>query len=192
MELRTERASVRRRAVLVITLGGVGTAAVIGLGTDAGASRVETPTTIVLASGDAPPALDDASLRPVRESIASAWPDATVESSTEVVDDRVDYLTVVGRLGDATYQATIYRRFDVSELEGAGLPRIPTAAGDAWVGAADEAFTSVYFRSKAGVGVWVGVTPEVGAKPMTVDSVLDRAAALADEPTVAKVAEVVR
>ena len=172
----------RRRALFAIVIGGVGAAGVLSLAGDAEASRVDTAPTIVLASGEAPPALPASVLVPLRSAVETAWPSATVESGHEVVDDQVSYVSLAGGLGADSYEATIYRRFEAAELEEFGAERLATPAGDAWVGTTDDDLTSVYFRSNAGVGVWVGVTPQRGSKPMPVDVVLERAISLAAAP----------
>ncbi len=90
-----------------------------------------------------------------------------------------DYDIVDADGPSGSYSVQIYRVFDASELNEAGLERFDTTSGKVWIGATDPDFTSVYFLSSTGVGLRLAHTPH-GKKATSTASIVTLAEKMAD------------
>lgn len=162
------------------------TAFALGAGFASVASSESTPTTVVIGDGLRPTAATGPFVNAARSAIASWWPDAVITGVTEVRHGGADYTDVAGARADgSSFVMSVYRHFEVKELEAAGLQRMVHAEGTLWVGATDDDLTSVYFQGKDGTSVWLGITPARGAKAPSVATVSNDARTLAALPEIA-------
>jgi hypothetical protein len=180
----------RRRAGALLGFGLVVVAATAALtaGASAAGSSDLPLTTVVAATGEPAIDADSATAGALEAAINTVWPGSSISSITTVQDRIRDYVNAVGTLSDGSaFNLTVYRRFLRSELDGAGLRRIPMPIGTAWVGATDADLTSVYFLGSDGIGLYVGLQPAPSGTPVAVTTV---AAAVTSFATNASIAQI--
>jgi hypothetical protein len=183
--------SIHRRHVgwlLSFGLVVVAATATLTVGASAAGSSDRPPTTVVAATGQPAIAADSATASALESAINTIWPGSSISSITTVKDGTRDYVDAVGTLSDGSaFNLTVYRTFLRSELDGAGLQRIPMPIGTAWVGVTDADLTSVYFLGSDGSGLYIGLQPAPSGTPVEVTTVTAAVTSFATNASIAQI-----
>jgi hypothetical protein len=132
------------------------------------------------------PAVEFPGPTPLEAAVARHLTAPYAVSGSEAVQNGVQ--VDVSRADGSDYQIVFYERFDATELDTAGVERLPAPDGTAWLGSDAEDRRSVYFLGDSGVGLYVAFLGKPPDRP-SVQELLALAGELARDRSIAAAAQ---